>query len=158
MRQPTVPDTGMSLMIPGRTPFLQCAITYDAEIGNRTRFRPLYFPRIVNERIIANALTDNGTRATCLYSRHSGQMFSRGFVECSFGQVVLHFRSFGHIMLQESSQCLHMQTESKAVTATILCFIWSDYGSTDNFNAGPVSDARSQVAAGAREALCAVGC
>jgi hypothetical protein len=39
--------------------------------------------------------------------------FSRGYVECSFGQVMLHFRSFGHIMLQESSQCLHTQTESK---------------------------------------------
>jgi hypothetical protein len=56
--------------------------------------------------------------------------FSRGYVECSFGQVMLHFRSFGHIMLQESSQCLHTQTESKAVTVVILCFIWPDYGST----------------------------
>ena len=44
---------------------------------------------------------------------------------------MLHFRSFGHIMLQESSQCLHTQTESKAVNVAISCFIWSDYGSTD---------------------------
>src|ERR1700731_4164099 len=57
--------------------------------------------------------------------------FSRGFVECSFGQVMLHFRSFGHIMLQEASQCFHTQTESKTVTVAISCFIWSDYGSTD---------------------------
>jgi hypothetical protein len=43
------------------------------------------------------------------------------------GQVMLHFRSFGHIMLQESSQCLHTQTESKAVTVAILCLIRPDY-------------------------------
>jgi hypothetical protein len=33
-------------------------------------------------------------------------------------------------MLQESSQCLHTQTESKALVVAILCFIWPDYGST----------------------------
>ena len=52
--------------------------------------------------------------------------FSRGYAECSFGQVMLHFRSFGHIMLQESSQRLHTQTESKAVTGAILCLIRPD--------------------------------
>jgi hypothetical protein len=31
-------------------------------------------PWAVNERIIANALTDNGTRATLPYSRHVGQL------------------------------------------------------------------------------------
>jgi hypothetical protein len=44
---------------------------------------------------------------------------------------MLHFRRFGHIMLLESSQCPHTQTEGKAVTVAILCFIWPDYGSTD---------------------------
>jgi hypothetical protein len=34
-------------------------------------------------------------------------------------------------MLQESSQCLHAQTESKVVTVAISGFSWSDYGSTD---------------------------
>ena len=74
----------------------------------------------------------NYSRSVSIWQRPHSIWFSRGSVECSFGQVLLHFRSLGHIMLQESSPCLHTQTKSKAVTVATLSFIRPDYGSTDN--------------------------
>jgi len=44
---------------------------------------------------------------------------------------MLIFLVLATLCFKSRANVLHMQTESKAVTVAISCFIWSDYGSTD---------------------------